>query len=157
MAIERWRPTQGLMRGPFGELSRMEREMESVFGRLFRDRPFARFSGEGQAAAPTVDIVGKKDEVVLRADLPGLEQKDVDISIQEGMLTIRGSRKGEEETKEENHYCCERWWGGFERSFTLPAGVDAERTSATFKNGVLEVHLPKVEQAKGKKIEIKAE
>jgi HSP20 family protein len=77
--------------------------------------------------------------------------------VEEGVLTIRGERKGEEEVKEEDYYCCERWAGSFERSLTLPSGVDADKIKATFKNGVLEVHLPQVEKAKGKKVEIKVE
>jgi HSP20 family protein len=77
--------------------------------------------------------------------------------VEEGVLTIRGERKGEEEVKEEDYYCCERWAGSFERSLTLPSGVDTDKIKATFKNGVLEVHLPKVEKAKGKKVEIKVD
>ncbi|HSD50117.1 MAG TPA: Hsp20/alpha crystallin family protein [Candidatus Methylomirabilis sp.] len=157
MALERWRPGLGLMRSPFRELSRLEREMEDLFGGLFRGLPFARLSGMARGLAPAVDMLDRKDEVVLRADLPGLEQKDIDVTVEEGVLTIRGERKGEREVKEEDYYCCERWAGGFERSLTLPAGVSAEKIKATFKNGVLEVHLPKVEKAKGKRIEIKVE
>ncbi len=157
MAIERWRPGRSLMRGPFRELGRMEREVEDLFGRFFRDWPFPRLFGEGRGVAPAVDLLDKKDAVVLRADLPGLDQKDIEVSVEEGLLTIRGERKGEEAVKEEDYYCCERWAGSFERSLTLPAGVDAEKIKATFKQGVLEVRLPKVEKAKGKKIEIKGE
>lgn len=157
MAIERWRPGLGLMRGPFRELSRLEREMEDFFGGFFRDLPFPRLSGMARGFAPAVDMLDRKDEVLLRADLPGLEQKDIDVTVEEGVLTIRGERKGEREVKEEDYYCCERWAGGFERSFTLPSGVNAEKVKATFKNGVLEVHLPKVEKARGKKVEVKVE
>ena len=157
MAIERWRPGRVLMRGPLGELSRMEREMEGLFGRFFRDWPFPRLFGEQRGFAPAVDMLDRKDEVVLRADLAGLDQKDIEVTVEEGVLTIRGERKGEQETKEEDYYCCERWTGSFERGFTLPAGVDAEKIKASFKNGVLEVRLPKVEKAKGKRVEIKAE
>jgi HSP20 family protein len=135
----------------------MEREMEGLFGRFFRDWPFPRLFGEGRAIAPAVDMLDKKDEVVLRADLPGLEQKDIDVTVEEGVLTIRGERREEKEVKDEDYYCCERWAGSFERSLTLPAGVDAEKVRASFKNGILEVHVPKVEKAKGKKIEIRAE
>jgi HSP20 family protein len=134
----------------------MEREMEGLFGRFFRDWPFPGLFGEGRAFAPAVDMLDKKDEVVLRADLPGLEQKDIDVTVGEGVLTIRGERKEEKEVKEEDYYCCERWAGGFERSLTLPSGVDADKVKATFKNGILEVHLPKAEKAKGKTVEIKA-
>ncbi len=157
MAMERWRPGSSLMRGPIRELGRLEREMEDLFGGFFRGWPFPRLPGAARGFSPAVDMLDRKDEVVLRADLPGLEQKDIDVTVEEGVLTIRGERKGEREVKEEDYYCCERWAGGFERSLTLPAGVSAEKIKATFKNGVLEVHLPKVEKAKGKRIEIKVE
>lgn len=157
MAIERWRPGRGLMRGPFGPLGRMEREIEDLFGRVFRDWPFPRLFGEARGFAPAVDMLDRKDEVILRADLPGLGQKDIDVTVEEGVLTIRGERTGEQEAKDEDYYCCERWAGSFERGFTLPAGVNAEKIKASFKNGVLEVRLPKVEKAKGRRVEIKAE
>lgn len=102
-------------------------------------------------------MLDKKDEVVLHVDLPGLEHKDIDVTVEEGMLTIRGNRKEEKEAKEEDYYCCERWAGSFERSLSLPPGVDTGKVRANFKNGVLEVRLPKVEKAKGKKVEIKVE
>jgi HSP20 family protein len=100
--------------------------------------------------------VDRKNEVVLRADLPGLTEKDVELTLQNGNLNIRGERKEEKETKEENYYCSERWSGTFFRTLPLPAGVEADKISATFKEGVLEVHLPKTKAAEGKKIEIKA-
>ncbi len=145
------------MRGPFPRLGRLEHEMENVLGRLFRDWPFPRFFGEARGAAPALDMLDRKDEVILRADLPGLEHKDIEVTVEEGMLTIRGERKGEREAREEDFYCCERWAGSFERSLALPPGVDAGKVKAAFKNGVLEVRLPKVEKAKGKRIEIRAE
>jgi HSP20 family protein len=157
MAIERWRPGLGLIRGPFRELGRLERDIEELFGGFLRGLPFARLSGMARGFAPAVDMLDRKDEVVLRADLPGLEQKDIEVTVEEGVLNIRGERKGEREVKEEDYYCCERWAGSFERSLTLPSGVNAEKIKAMFKNGVLEIHLPKVEKAKGKRIEIKGE
>lgn len=158
MAIERWRPGWGLMRGgPWRELARMEREMEELMNRFFREWPWPWRAGEVRGWAPPVDMLDRKDEVILRADLPGLEQKDIEVTVEEGILTIRGERKEEKEVKEEDYYCCERWAGAFARSFVLPPGVDAEKIKATFKNGVLEIHLPKTKEVKGKKIEIKGE
>lgn len=158
MAVERWRPGWGLMRGgPWREMARMDREMEDLFGRFFREWPWARGAGEIRGWAPAVDMMDRKDEVIIRADLPGLEQKDIEVNVGEGALTIRGQRKGDQEVKEENSYYAERWTGSFARSVALPPGVDAEKIRATFKNGVLEVHLPKTKEAKGKKIEVKVE
>lgn len=95
--------------------------------------------------------------MLVRADLPGLEQKDVEVSVEDGMLTIRGERKEEKETKEEDYYCCERWAGTFARSVALPGGIETDKVKASFRNGVLEVHLPKTKEAKAKKIDIKVE
>lgn len=138
MALELWRH-RGMGR-PFRELARMEREMGDLFGRFFQDRSGPGLAERGRAWAFAVDMIDRPDEVVVRADLPGLEQKDVDVTIQEGMLT-----------------CSERAFGAFVRSMPLPPGVDPEKVKATFKNGILEVHLQKSKESKGKKIEIKAE
>ena len=151
MAIERWRPWGLARRGaePF-------RAFEDMVGRMFDDWVSPRFGGEARGWSPAVDMLDKKDEIVLRADLPGLDQKDIRVNVENGMLTISGSRQGEQEAKEDDYYCCERWSGSFTRSMALPAGIDAEKIKATFKNGVLEVHVPKAAQPAGKSIEIKA-
>ena len=152
MAMELWRPKL-MGRTPFRELARLEREMEEMFGRMPSMWPW----GEGERGwAPAVDMVDHKDEIVLRADLPGLTEKDVEVSVQDSMLTITGERKIETEDKKDDYYYAERSYGRFTRSLTLPAGVDADKVKATFKNGVLEVHLPKAPEAKGRKIDIKA-
>ena len=158
MAIERWRPRPGLRRsGPFRELARIQQEMDDLFGRFFGEWPWPRWEAEGRGVAPAVDMLDRKDEVVLRADLPGLEQKDIEVLVEDGTLTIRGERREEKEAKEEDYYVTERWAGAFSRSVALPPGVDPEKIQASFKKGVLEVHLPKTKEAKGKKIEIKVE
>ena len=156
MAIELWRPGRGLRHGPFRELSRMEQEMGETFDRFFQGWPWLRGAGETLGWAPAIDVVDRKDEIVLRADLPGLTEKDVELTLQDGNLTIRGERKEEKEEKDDNYYCCERTYGSFSRSLAVPASVDAEKINATFKNGVLEVHLPKTRESTGKKVEIKA-
>jgi HSP20 family protein len=130
--------------------------MENMFSRWNRGWPWTPGEAETLGWAPAIDVVDRKDEVVLRADLPGMIQKDVELTVQNGNLTISGERKEEKEEKEENYYCCERSYGSFSRSLAVPAGVDASKINATFKNGVLEVHLPKTKQAEGKKIDIKA-
>jgi HSP20 family protein len=154
MAIERWWPRWGLTRGPLAEL---ERGMEDWFGRFGGEWPWPRWTKEMRGWAPAVDLLDRKDEVILRADLPGLEQKDIEVTVEAGMLTIRGERKEEKEEKREDYYYAERWAGSFARSVMLPAGVDADKVKATFKNGVLEVHIPKTKEAKAKKIEVKGE
>jgi HSP20 family protein len=131
--------------------------MDEMINRLFEDwTPASRTIGAARGWAPAIDMVDRDDEILLRADLPGLEHKDLSLNLENGVLTIRGERKEEHEGREEDYYCCERWAGTFSRSVTLPQGIDPERIQATFKNGVLEIHVPKTQQAVGKKIEIKA-
>lgn len=149
MALELWRPR--MLRSPFRELARMEREMEDLFGRF--EWPWRAERGW----APAIDMVDAKDEIVLRADLPGMDEKSIDVSVQDGTVTISGERKEEKEEKKEDYYYAERSYGAFSRSVMLPVAVDADRVRATFKKGVLEVHLPKSKEAKGRKIDIKAE
>jgi HSP20 family protein len=135
----------------------MEREMENMFGRFFRGWPRLTEETEELEWSPAIDVVDRKDELVLRADLPGLTEKDIEVTVQDGTLQLHGQRTEEKETKEgEGYYCCERWSGAFSRTLTLPAGVNTDKLSANFKNGVLEVHLPKTKESAGKKIEIKA-
>ena len=148
MAIKQWQP-RGLMRSPFRDLAR---EMEDTFGRFF-----PAWSSEERGWMPAIDMVDQNDEIVVKADLPGLDEKDIEVTVQDGTLTIRGERKAEKEEKKEDYYYAERSYGAFMRSLPLPRGVDADKVKATFKKGVLEVHLPKAKEAKGKTVEIKAE
>jgi HSP20 family protein len=152
MALELWRPRRSLARHQRSESA------EDMFSRFFEDMFSPRMMSETRGWAPAVDMIDRKDEIVLRADLPGLQEKDVEVSVENGVLSIRGQREEERETKEEDggYYYAERWTGSFYRSIALPPGVDVDKVKATFKNGVLEVHLPKTQQAKGKRIEIKA-
>jgi HSP20 family protein len=102
-------------------------------------------------------MADEKDEIVVKVDLPGLDQKDIEVTVQDGTLTIRGERKKEKEEKREDYYYAERSYGAFLRSLPLPKGVEADKVKATFKKGVLEVHLPKAKEVTGKTIEVKAE
>ncbi|HEV8141476.1 MAG TPA: Hsp20/alpha crystallin family protein [Methylomirabilota bacterium] len=151
MAIDLWRPRGLARRGtePF-------RGFDDLVSRMFDDWMSPRGAGEARGWSPAVDMIDKKDEIVLRADLPGLEQKDIHVSVDNGMLTIRGNRQQEHEAKEEDYYCCERWAGSFTRTMTLPSGIDPDKVKATFKNGVLEVHVPKSPKAMAKSIDIQA-
>ncbi len=106
--------------------------------------------------APVVDIFEMGGDLVIRAEVAGLEMDDVDISVENNTLTLRGERKREAELDEKDAYRLERSFGIFTRSFILPKTVDSARISASYKNGVLEMRLPKVEQVKPRKIEIKA-
>ena len=121
------------------------------------DRVFDAFFGQtdqGRRWMPPVDLVEAEDHFVLKADLPGLAEGDVNIEVQEGTLTISGERKAEHEQREKGWYRIERSFGRFSRSLTLPDGVDPDRIEASFSHGVLEVRSPKPEERKPRRIEI---
>ena len=103
---------------------------------------------------PAMDLLETGDSFVLRADLPGMGEEDVNIELEDSTLTITGERKAEHETKDEGYYRVERAFGSFSRSLTLPKGVDPEAVAASFDRGVLEVRIPKPEQRKPRKISI---
>jgi HSP20 family protein len=126
------------------------------FARDF-DRVFDAFFGQtdqGRRWVPPVDLVEAEDHFVLKADLPGLTEGDVNIEVQDGTLTISGERKAEHEQHEKGWYRIERSFGSFSRSLTLPDGVDPDRIAASFDHGVLEVRIPKPEERKPRRIEI---
>ncbi|MBN1843138.1 MAG: Hsp20/alpha crystallin family protein [Deltaproteobacteria bacterium] len=138
---------------PFGELGSLRREADRLWNRFLGGRPFPRIFSEEWA--PSADISETQDNLVIKADLPGLEAKDVDVSVSGDILTIKGEKKKEEEEKGEHFYHCERYCGSFQRSFRLPVDVQSDKIEATFDKGVLKITLPKAEEAKKKKIEIK--
>lgn len=104
--------------------------------------------------APAVDIYETENDLVLKADLPEVAEKDIDIRVENNMLTIRGERKLEESVKEDNYLRVERAYGSFSRSFSLPTTVDTESIKANYKNGVLTVELPKRAESKPKQVKI---
>jgi HSP20 family protein len=107
--------------------------------------------------APALDVYEDKDDIVIKAELPGLEKGDIEVNMTDHTLTIKGEKKKEEEVKEENYYRSERSYGSFTRTLQLPTDVQADKVKASFKNGVLEVRLPKTEEAKTKEIKVKVE
>jgi HSP20 family protein len=145
MELSPWRP--------FGELNPFRKEMERLWNRFLGETPFARTFNE--MWSPSVDISETKDDFVVKAELPGLEAKDVNVSISGNVLTIKGEKKAEEEEKDEHYHRVERYSGSFQRVFQLPSGVKADKVEASFDKGVLKVTLPKVEEAKKKEIEVK--
>ena len=138
--------------------NRMNRFMERAFGEPFS----STLLPEAIGWVPAVEIAETEKELILTAELPGIDQKDVDIALEDGMLTIRGEKTEEKEEKKEGaeekkFYLYERNYGAFSRSFALPPNVDATKIEAEFKKGVLTVHLPKTVETKpnGRKVEIK--
>jgi len=128
----------------------MNRLFSEVFSRP-RDEEGAWFAG---AWTPPVDIYDTNDALVLKAELPGFSKEDVSVELKDNTLILKGERKREAEVKEENYHRLERAYGAFQRSFSLPATVDQEKVKANYKDGVLELRLPKVEVAKPKRITI---
>jgi HSP20 family protein len=138
---------------PLGGLTSLRREMDDLWNQFFTEFPvLKRHEGEW---APSVDISENKESFIVQAELPGVEQKDVNVTISGNMLTVKGEKKKEEEKKDEHHHSVERYYGSFQRSFQLPANVQTDKIEATFDKGVLKVTLPKTEEAKKKEIEIK--
>ncbi len=157
MAIERWRPRWGLAtRSPFGELESLERRFEDMFGPSHFPFLARRAPWHDIGWTPAVEVFDKGDRLVVKAEIPGMKEEDIDVSVEDNTLTLRGERKAETEVNEEDYYCCERSYGTFFRSMPLPSKVDAEKIEANYEDGVLEVTLPKAAEVKSKKVKVAA-
>ena len=142
---------------PFGELMRMERDLDRAFGRIL-SAPIEPLA-ESPAWIPATDVVRRGEDLVVRAELPGLRAEDVDVSVSEGLLTIRGERRLESESEEKGYVLRERRFGSFERALTIPAGIDPASITADFRDGVLEVTVPRavaLSEPRKVKVEVRA-
>lgn len=149
MALIRWRPRREW--DPFADFVDLRDEINRLFNHaLIRPTPPASET----LWTPAVDVHVRDGNVVVKADLPGLSKDDIDISVQNNVLTLKGEKKHEKEVKEENYYCLERTFGTFQRTIELPSEVDSSKVKAAYKDGVLEIVLPQVETAKPKKIKV---
>jgi HSP20 family protein len=140
---------------PF-EFEKMRQEMDRLWDSFLEGRP-GRRGREGEEWVPSLDFSETKSDLVVKAELPGIDPKDIDISVNEGVLTIRGEKRQEKEEKEEGYHFAERSYGSFTRSIRLPREVQNDKINASYKNGVLKITLPKSEEAKKKEIKIKVE
>lgn len=146
MALIRW--------DPFRELANLQERMNRLFSD-WRIRPTWESEEIGQGSwIPPVDIYETADAVVLKAELPGISKDDINVEVKDNTLTLRGEKKFEKEVKEENYYRVERSYGTFQRSFSLPSTVQQDKVKAKFKDGILEITLPKAEEAKPKQIKV---
>lgn len=136
---------------PFRELGKWHHDIDSLFSRLLGWRPFEEELFE---TSPALESFVRDGDLVVRADLPGVDPKDVDISVLDNVLTIKGERRATKEAKEEDYVRHEISYGSFERQMTLPAGVEADKIKAKYENGVLEVSMPAPKRLSGKKIPI---
>jgi HSP20 family protein len=146
MAIIRWEPAR--------EINSLQNEMNRLFSTFFDAPATPAGGGSPRRWIPAIDLVETDDHFVLRADLPGLSEDDVELALEDNVLTLSGERKTEHEERGEGFYRLERAAGTFSRSLTLPEGVDGDAIAATFDKGVLEVRIPKPEQRKPRKLQI---
>jgi HSP20 family protein len=136
----------------FNELNAATNRLNRLFGRDDVWEADGFTSGDW---VPAVDIVESDREITIKAELPGLEAKDVTITVDNNVLAFKGERRAEKEIRKENYHRLERSYGGFSRAFSLPNYIDTEKVKADFKNGLLTVTLPKKEAAKGRAVEVK--
>jgi len=141
---------------PFEEIDRLFDE--------FRRRPFSifgslmpRLRAEAEVISPAVDIYEEGDHLVVKAELPGINKEDIDVKITDDYITISGEKKQEEKVEQKDYYRYERSYGSFSRTFTLPVDVDIDKAQAKFENGVLEIKIPKTEEAKTKERKLQIE
>ncbi|MDH4070108.1 MAG: Hsp20/alpha crystallin family protein [Ignavibacteria bacterium] len=153
MSIVRWKPEQELMSVP-SMVQNIQQSMSRMFDNLIHGERWNEDIRES-LWFPAVDVAERENEYVVRMELPGVSKKDVHVSTRENVLTVRGEKKQEGESKDSNYRRVERSYGSFQRSFTLPGLVRSDETKASFSNGVLEIVLPKVEEAKPKVIDVK--
>lgn len=125
---------------PFGQFNTLRSEMDSLWNQFFNRAPFPGYMT--QEWLPTIDVSETKDKLLVKAELPGVDKKDVKVSISGDLLTIKGEKKKDEEEKDEHHYCIERYCGSFQRVVQLPANVKSDKVKATFDKGILKVTLP---------------
>ena len=137
----------------FGDVAELERNVNDLFRYVF-NRPRRKPALETMSWSPDVDVIDRKNEVLVRVSLPGVKKEDIHISISDGELVMEGESKAEEGVKDEDYYCCENSYGNFHRSISIPASIEKDRIKATYRDGMLKVHLPKDESLKGEEIEI---
>jgi HSP20 family protein len=139
-------------RSPSDSFHQMEQRMQQLLEQPFR----FPFMNVDVGWTPSVQVSETNGSIDVTAEIPGVTKDDIEVDLENNVLTIRGEKKEEKEEKEKERYLYERFYGSFHRSIALPAAVDESKVNAEFKNGVLKVHLEKAAQAKGKKIEINA-
>jgi len=153
MAIERWRPFGAAARWePFQGLADIQHEVNRLFDNFF-GRPSTMASTE-RVWMPLCDMYETRDDLYVTFELPGVREKEVNVSITGDLLTVRGERKWEKELKEDTFHRLERVYGKFERSVPLPVPVQMDKVKATYRDGVLEIRLPKADEVKPKEIKI---
>lgn len=147
--LQVWKPYREL--APFREFERMRREMDRFWDSFLTRKPT---DGTEEEFLPALDLSETENELVVKCEVPEMDSKDIDISLSDGRLTIKGEKKQEREEKKAHYHLVERSYGSFTRSVQLPKEVQSDKISASYKNGTLTVTLPKSEEAKKKEIKI---
>ena len=149
-----WKPFRELT--PFRDFERTTKEMDR-FWDSFLEGTLRKRGEDGTEWFPSLDVSETKNELVVKAEVPGMDPKDIDISLSDGVLTMKGEKRQEKEEKEADYHLVERSYGGFTRSVQLPKEVKGDKISASYKDGILKITLPKSEEAKKKEIKIKVQ
>lgn len=153
MALIPWRQRKDWW-DSFTDLENIQMEMNRLFNSSLSREDRREVGLLDGVWSPAVDIYDSKDSILVRADIPGLKKEDIEVSVQADTLVIKGEKKQEKEVKEKDFVRIERFYGNFQRAIRLPSEVDTGRVDATYKNGVLELMLPKSEKAKPKQIKL---
>ena len=143
-----------IVRNPFWEFEKLHRDMSRIFDQGISGEADQDVSLWAGAWSPVVDVLDQKDVIVVKADLPGLSKDDIDVVIENNVLSIRGEKKHKEEHKDGDVIRSERYYGSSHRAFTLPSTVDPQKVQAKFQDGVLELQIAKKEEAKPKQIKV---
>lgn len=153
MALIPWRPREEWW-DPFNEMERIQGEMNRLFNTSLM-RGGDRDTGLQEGVwSPAIDIHDSKDNILVKADIPGLKKEDIEVTVQGDALIIKGQKSREKETKDKDYIRTERFYGAFHRAIRLPAEIQADKVEASYKNGVLELVLPKSEKARPKQIKL---
>jgi HSP20 family protein len=157
MTIERRKPEKGLTAWqPSREMEEMGRYFEDVFGRPFLPAAWRRVPSEDLAWVPSIEVIEKEDKFLIKVELPGVKEEDINISIAGNTLTIEGAKETESEVEKKGYYYTESSYGSFSRSMTIPSTIDASKIEANCDKGVCEIILPKTPEVKPKKIKVAA-
>lgn len=153
MALIPWRP-RDLWWNPQNDLDNIQRQMGNLFNFSLLRYPEQDTGLLEGMWNPAMDVYDSKDNIIVKVDVPGMKKEDIDVSVHGKTLVIKGEKKQEREVKEKDYIRTERFYGSFNRAATLPAAVDANKVQAAYKNGVLELVLPKKEEAKPKQLKV---
>jgi len=155
MAMERWKLEKGLTPGqPSREMEEVGRRFEDVFGRPFLPGIWRAFPSQEMVWAPAIDVLEKEDKFLVKVELPGVKEEDVNVTVTGGTLTIEGEKSADSEVEKKGYYYRETSYGSFSRSITIPPTVDASKIEAIYDKGVLEITIPKAPEVKPKKITV---